>query len=626
MRGNVPARAGNTFREAYRTDRPRLSELPIIGGFGDRGRAPLSVGAVTGNPFIRLLRVRIRQVFIVETSEYEQAAQSAEVVAFDVFDTLITRPFMRPTDLFRFMEKEYQAANFASARILAERLARKAIRQEIDLDEIYTMMDEGYQFLKDREKELEVAYTVADVSAKALYDKVLGQGKRIILISDMYLPESVLAEMLSVCGYGGYERLFLSNVADRNKASGNIYDHIVSDLGVPADRIVMIGDNKKADVDNAVRHGLKAVRWVPLKERYAPTHRKEMSFFRRRKTVDASMIVAVDMLMWAEGGKHDYWYDIARRFGGPMAYSFGNYLIANSQGFDRIIFFSRDGHIPMLAYKELGGTLPSSYVYCSRKICTAMGNLNLADRDSPYTVLRYLYGTGRLEDIALESMKDFESAREYFEKNEETVREACSDALAEYRGYLASELSGACNVLAVDTTTMRYSSQTLVDECTDARITGAYYATTAAGEPEHIVYKDRTGQRLTWSYVNLAEFFFSSAESPLEDVRDGKPVFSSEIPPEEAFRQRIQPSLEEGQMDYIRFASGLFRKNDICYDPDTVDAWLRVLISSEKGSDENRLSGFRWGVDKGHRDYRPLLFRASQLPFAIKQKVAGKLK
>ncbi|MBQ4368186.1 MAG: hypothetical protein II805_00195, partial [Candidatus Methanomethylophilus sp.] len=364
----------------------------------------------------------------------------------------------------------------------------------------------------------------------------------------------------------------------------------------------------------------------PLKERYAPTHRKEMSFFRRRKTVDASMIVAVDMLMWAEGGKHDYWYGIARRFGGPMAYSFGNYLIANSQGFDRIIFFSRDGHIPMLAYKELGGTLPSSYVYCSRKICTAMGNLNLADRDSPYTVLRYLYGTGRLEDIALESMKDFESAREYFETNEETVRKACSDALSEYRGYLASELSGACNVLAVDTTTMRYSSQTLVDECTEARITGAYYATTAAGEPEHIVYQDRTGQRLTWSYVNLAEFFFSSAESPLEDVRDGKPVFSSEIPPEEAFRQRIQPSLEEGQMDYIRFASGLFRKNDICYDPDTVDAWLKVLISSEKGSDENRLSGFRWGVDKGHRDYRPLLFRASQLPFAIKQKVAGKLK
>ncbi|MBQ5447921.1 MAG: hypothetical protein IIT52_03515, partial [Candidatus Methanomethylophilus sp.] len=188
-------------------------------------------------------------MFIVETSEYEQAAQSAEVVAFDVFDTLITRPFMRPTDLFRFMEKEYQAANFANARILAERLARKAIRQEIDLDEIYTQMDERYQFLKDREKELEVAYTVADVSAKALYDKVLGQGKRIILISDMYLPESVLAEMLSVCGYGGYERLFLSNVADRNKASGDIYDHIVSDLGVPADRIVMIGDNKKADVD-----------------------------------------------------------------------------------------------------------------------------------------------------------------------------------------------------------------------------------------------------------------------------------------------------------------------------------------------------------------------------------------
>ena len=562
----------------------------------------------------------------MQTSEYEQAAQSAEVVAFDVFDTLITRPFVRPTDLFRYMEKEYEAANFANARILAERLARKAIRPEINLDEIYSKMDPMYGFLEDKEKELEIAFAVADVSAKALYDKVLAQEKRIVLVSDMYLPETVLTEMLSACGYRGYEKLYLSNVLDLNKASGDIYYHIVSDLGVPGDSIVMIGDNKKADFDNAISHGLKAVRWIPLKERYAPDHRKELAFCKRRRDASASMIVAVDMLMWAEEGKHDYWYGIARRFGGPMAYSFGNYLIANSLGFDRIIFFSRDGHIPMLAYRELGGTLPSSYVYCSRKICTAMGNLNLEDRDSPYTVLRYLYGTGRLEDIELESMKDFESARTYFDNNEGMVRDACSAALEDYRAYLASELSGARNVLAVDTTTMRYSSQTLVEECTDARITGAYYATTAAGEPKHIVYRDRIGQRLTWSYVNLAEFFFSSAEPPLEDVRDGKPVFSSEAPPEESLRQRIQPSLEEGEMDYVRFASKLFRENRICFDPRTIDGWLRVLISEEKGDDPERLSGFKWGVDKGHRDYRPLLFRASQLPFAIKQKIAGKLK
>ena len=62
------------------------------------------------------------------------------------------------------------------------------------------------------------------------------------------------------------------------------------------------------------------------------------------------------------------------------------------------------------------------------------------------------------------------------------------------------------------------------------------------------------------------------------------------------------------------------------FDPKALDAWLDVLISYEKGDDPCRLSGMGWGVDKGHSDYRPLLFRASQLPFAVKQTVAGLFK
>ncbi|MBO5599516.1 MAG: hypothetical protein J5897_00555, partial [Candidatus Methanomethylophilus sp.] len=131
-------------------------------------------------------------MFTVQTSGYEQATLTAEVVAFDVFDTLITRPFMRPTDLFLFMEAEYQAEGFAKARVLAEKLARKEIRQEVNLDEIYSLMDGKYRSLEEKEIELETEFSVADPYAKALYESVLAQGKRVILVSDMYLPESVL--------------------------------------------------------------------------------------------------------------------------------------------------------------------------------------------------------------------------------------------------------------------------------------------------------------------------------------------------------------------------------------------------------------------------------------------------
>ena len=92
----------------------------------------------------------------------------------------------------------------------------------------------------------------------------------------------------------------------------------------------------------------------------------------------------------------------------------------------------------------------------------------------------------------------------------------------------------------------------------------------------------------------------------------------------ERYREEIQPSLEKGQLDYVRFAGGIL--GEYVFDPEVLDAWLDVLISYEKRNDSHRLSGMGWGVDKGHRDYRPLLFRTGQLFFAAEMKIAAILK
>ena len=62
------------------------------------------------------------------------------------------------------------------------------------------------------------------------------------------------------------------------------------------------------------------------------------------------------------------------------------------------------------------------------------------------------------------------------------------------------------------------------------------------------------------------------------------------------------------------------------FSPKALDGWLDVLISYERGNDSHRLSGTRWGVDKGHKDYRPLLLRTGQLFFAMEMKIAAILK
>ncbi len=550
----------------------------------------------------------------MKIDDYLQESVDCGAVAFDVFDTLIVRPFMKPTDLFGFMERKYSAGGFASARVKAERDSRRRIRTEVNLDEIYSVLDSEYAGLEEVEIEEEIKLSAADSEALALYNKFKSQGRVILLVSDMYLPRGTIEAMLEKNGFTGYSELYLSNELDLNKASGSVYKRILEEH--PS--VLMIGDNRKSDVDNARSAGLKAERWVPLKERYAQTHKKEAAFGSRN--AEASLIAGIDMLMWQESPGGEYWRSTARRFGGPMVYSFANFVKERSEGFDRVLFVSRDGYVPMLAYRAVGGA-NAEYIHCSRMLSTVLGGNNLSDRDSALVTIEYFRSKGMLEGAS--EVKDFDSARKYISEHDEEVSRLVRDASDSYSRY-ARRIVGRGRVMMTDTTTMRYSSQRFLADAAGVEMKGCYFAVTSQDGPDHVQFIDRSRQHLTWSYVNLAEFFFSSAEPPLADVTADGPVFSEDVSEYERYREGIQPEVEKGQLEYVGFAHDLL--GGYVFDPKALDGWLDVLISYEKGKDPHRLSGMAWGVDKGHSDYRPLLFRASQLPFAAKQTIAGFLK
>ena len=71
----------------------------------------------------------------------EEFLAGFELISFDVFDTLLLRPFARPTDLFRKLEHDTGANGFAEARIAAEKRANRRARQkgltDARFDEIY---------------------------------------------------------------------------------------------------------------------------------------------------------------------------------------------------------------------------------------------------------------------------------------------------------------------------------------------------------------------------------------------------------------------------------------------------------------------------------------------------------
>jgi len=562
---------------------------------------------------------------------FRGAIDSAEAVAFDVFDTLIVRPFWRPKDLFRFIEAESKRDGFAKERIDAEKRARRTIRPEVDLDEIYSVMDKRFRDLKDSEISAEISFCRADSDALALFAYAKEKGKRIVIVSDMYLPSEVISKILEKNGYSGYDRLYVSNETGGSKHDGSMYDMVSKDLGLSDDKILMIGDNARSDTSVSRSKGMSACRWIPLRERYAAGHRKEAKY--AAESLSASVLAGVDALQWQENVEPDnYWYQIGRRYGGPMAAAFTMFIRDHCPSdADLILFCSRDGYVPMKAYETLcGSKVPVSYYYTSRLLCKIFGDGNTDDpQDLEQAVVSFLRDTGRAKDIGMpDEFGSWKEQHSFMTQHRETIERILDEGRTRYLNYVHSITDGHVSIVLVDTTTMRYSAQKAISGYLKDRtkITGCYYAITKRSDLPCYAYHDRSREHITWSYVNLAEYLFSSNEAPIRDVGDDKkPVYLTHLSSDEKLRIDNCDDIHHGECDYIRFFKGLFDSRMPSIDGGSVDRWIKLLFGCEKhGDDRNKLSGTLWAIDTGNKEFRHLLFRPSESLFVLRTKM-GKL-
>ncbi len=193
-------------------------------------------------------------------------SKEIKYISFDIFDTLVERPFFNPDDTFEFLSREYNAlkktvlyVDFARLRRDAERRAREKIRikssyADITLGEIYTeLCDSGVltkaeaESMMRREIELELRFCTRRPVGYALYDYAKRCGKKVICISDMYLPKKVIEEILEKNGYTDVEAVFISGEERLCKYDQRLFKKVVSLLGVQPSEIAHFGDNYISD-------------------------------------------------------------------------------------------------------------------------------------------------------------------------------------------------------------------------------------------------------------------------------------------------------------------------------------------------------------------------------------------
>lgn len=340
------------------------------------------------------------------------------VISFDIFDTLITRPFMEPHDLFLLLDDIYEQATkckpvvkFSKYREDAEALLRKEIKvlkshfEEITLDEIYEYLVKNYgiasevaEFMKLKEIELEIHFSQQRRSAKEIYDLAIDVGKKVIIVSDMYLPRETIEKILNKNGYQGYDKLYLSSELRLSKHEGTLYEYVKNDLRLTANQIMHIGDNWDSDIVNAEKHGLatyffpktieRLFNHIPDKE----TGNSTLLYFQPRgywiNYEYAKDYLLIRSMLAISANK--YFDNPYKSFhpnsdfnGDPYFmgyYALGMHLIAVSkwlieqsseQKYNKIHFVARDGFLPKKIYDLISkcySTAPkSNYLYLSRK-------------------------------------------------------------------------------------------------------------------------------------------------------------------------------------------------------------------------------------------------------------------
>ncbi len=198
-----------------------------------------------------------------------EAARRAHVVSFDIFDTLLVRAFGTPDSVFRLLEHRIACRDgvtgFMARRKAAEEEVRrtKQGRGDARLREIYAALarregvaeDVAASWMRlELELERDVLRPRPEV-VRALED-VKAAGKRVVLVSDMYLEEPDVRALLGANGIRGWDAIYLSSETGLRKDGGAIWAELHRREGVTPGRLLHVGDNERSDVQ--LVHDLRA--------------------------------------------------------------------------------------------------------------------------------------------------------------------------------------------------------------------------------------------------------------------------------------------------------------------------------------------------------------------------------
>lgn len=323
--------------------------------------------------------------------------------SFDVFDTLITRTTATPQGIFTLIKDtleveksmhnldDYIIQNFFELRIHSEELVRKACFmqnvEEVSLRDIYKAMavcgclkEYQIQYLCALEETIEVANVRGISENISRLKKLIVQGERVVLISDMYLPKETIRKMLLQADATFRDiPLYVSSEYKKRKTTGNLYRIVKEIEQIEYSNWIHIGDNLHQDIEIPYNLGIQ-VELVPkvepsdfereLLERYGQDSRLQLmigsAFQSERELEEIIQQTNADL-------KSREAYRVGCKYAGPVLYSYAEWIVeqAEKKNIRRLYFIARDGYLIkkivdiIIVKRKID--IKTSYIYGSRK-------------------------------------------------------------------------------------------------------------------------------------------------------------------------------------------------------------------------------------------------------------------
>lgn len=298
------------------------------------------------------------------------ALNDVDVISFDFFDTLFTRPLADPEDAFDILGKQLGIDNFKvkrqNAQVEAFRRMSASGKKEITIEGIYAAFTDDLHTAEqmiNAEYQLELNLVEPNGIIFDFFKCLKDSGKTVIVTSDMYLPARFFEQALERYGVTGVAVFSSADENATKRDSGELFDVIVRKLHVAPAQILHVGDNEVSDVISPRKKGLQAYHYC---SHYLGTIRKGLPL---------SLSFAKGMLKSHEG-YHDLqtYKSLGFAYGGATSLGFLKWIKEQSatHQIDHVLFLSRDGYVmqKMVERGDVADFPNSTYFYGSRTALT----------------------------------------------------------------------------------------------------------------------------------------------------------------------------------------------------------------------------------------------------------------